>query len=80
MMICPKCNKAMKHVMRFSPEKNCELYVCKSCYFETKPKRLKFDSIEIIQDKTEHAKTKLKKDNKVKQVKNKVKKKKGKKK
>ena len=51
-MICPKCHSAMKHVLRFTKERNCELYVCKNCYFETKPKRLVYNSLEIIQNNT----------------------------
>lgn len=42
----------MKHVYRFAPNKNCELYICGRCYFETKPKRLNFYNIEITQDNT----------------------------
>ena len=55
----------MNHVYRFMPEKNCELDVCKNCYFETKPKRLKYDSFEIRQDNTK---------DKVKKINNKPKK------
>ena len=67
MMICPKCHRVMKHVYSFSPEKNCEFDVCKNCYFETKHKRLKYDSIEIKQNNTEHKSKKVNK--KVKQKK-----------
>ena len=51
-MICPKCHSAMKHVLRFTKERNCELYVCDKCYFETKPKRIIYNSLEIIQNNT----------------------------
>ena len=60
MMICPKCHTAMRHVYSFSPKKNCEFDVCKNCYFETKHKRLKYDSIEIMQNNTEHKVKKIK--------------------
>jgi len=53
-MNCPKCHSAMKHVLRFTKERNCELYVCKNCYFETKPKRLVYNSLEIMQDNNGH--------------------------
>lgn len=52
MMICPKCHNVMKRVYRFTPDKSCELNICKNCYYETKPKRIKFDRIEIIQNNT----------------------------
>jgi len=42
----------MKHVLRFTKERNCELYVCDKCYFETKPKRIIYNSLEIIQNNT----------------------------
>ena len=66
MMICPKCHTVMKHVYRFTPDRNSELDICSNCYFETKPKALKFSSIEIIQDNTrkntkENEKPKIKK-------------------
>lgn len=62
MMICPRCHNVMSHVFRFTPDRNCELDICKNCYFETKPKRLKYDSIEIMQDNTKHnTKEKVKK-------------------
>lgn len=54
MTICPRCYNVMKHVYRFTPESSCELDVCKKCYFETKPKKLKIDGIEITQDNTKH--------------------------
>ena len=59
MMICPKCHTIMKHVIRFSYDYNCELDVCEKCHFESRPRRLKFDSIEIMQDNTKK-KNKLK--------------------
>lgn len=86
MMICPKCHNVMNHVFRFTPERNCELDICKNCYFETKPKRLKFSSIEIMQDNTKDkinhkVKKKVKKKNGAPKNKtNKSKRKKGKKK
>ena len=62
MMICPRCHNVMSHVFRFTPDRNCELDICKNCYFETKPKRLKYDSIEIMQDNTKrNTKEKVKK-------------------
>ena len=68
MMICPKCHTVMKHVYRFTPEKNCELDICRNCYFETKPKRLKYSNLEIMQDNAKHkinhdVNKKVKKDN-----------------
>lgn len=30
MMICPKCHNVMKHVYRFTPDKSCELNICKN--------------------------------------------------
>jgi len=51
-MNCPKCHNVMKHVLRFTKERNCELYVCDKCYFETKPKRIIYNSLEIIQNNT----------------------------
>ena len=54
MMICPRCHSVMKHVFRFTPDKSCELNICKNCCFETRPKKLKFDNIEIIQNNTNH--------------------------
>lgn len=76
MMICPKCHAVMRHVYRFTPDRNCELDICKNCYFETKPRRLKIDYIEIMQDNTKRNKSeKLKKDNKEKKVKSKKRKK-----
>ena len=59
----------MKHVLRFTKERNCELYVCKNCYFETKPKRLVYNSLEIMQDNNGHN-TKCKKKRKKKNVQN----------
>lgn len=74
MMICPRCHSVMKHVYRFTPDKSCELNICKNCYFETRPKKLKFESIEIIQNNTNHnISKKVKKDNR-KDKKNPVKK------
>lgn len=82
MMICPKCYNVMSHVYRFTTDRNCELDICKNCYFETKPKRLKIDNIEIMQDNTKHnKKEKVKKVNeKPKKKPNRKKQKKGKKK
>lgn len=77
-MFCPKCNQMMKHMYSFSNDRNCEFDICKNCYFETKPKSLKFNHIEIMQDnRTDNGKVK----NKVNKVKQsmKHKKKKGKK-
>jgi len=70
MMICPRCHNVMSHVFRFTPDRNCELDICKNCYFETKPKRLKIDSIEIRQDNTKDNNKKINKkaDNKPKAV------------
>ena len=62
MMICPRCHNVMSHVFRFTPDRNCELDICKNCYFETKLKILKYDSIEIMQDNTKrNTKEKVKK-------------------
>lgn len=58
MIICPKCHNVMTHIYRFTPEKNCELDICKTCYYETKPKLLKYDGIEIMQDNTEKKRSK----------------------
>lgn len=71
-MRCLWCNTIMTHVYRFTPDRNCELYVCKNCYTESRPKRIKYNSIEIKQDNTENkAKKVIHKDNpKPKPVKN----------
>ncbi len=50
MHICPKCHAVMSHVLRFSLGKSCELYICKMCSFETKPKQISYYSIKITQD------------------------------
>lgn len=50
MHICPKCHAVMSHVLRFSLGKSCELYTCKMCSFETKPKQISYYSIRITQD------------------------------
>ena len=50
MIICPKCNSLMRHVRRFTPTQNCELDICTKCYFETKPKKMRFDE-KITQNK-----------------------------
>lgn len=52
MLFCPKCNHLMRHVYRFTPEKNVELDICNSCYFETKPKLLKTDTLKVLQNNT----------------------------
>ncbi len=62
MYICPKCHAVMSHVLRFSLGKSCELYTCKMCSFETKPKQISYYSIKITQDNT-------KQEDKVKKVK-----------
>lgn len=53
MIICPECKGVMTYTYRFTQERNCELYVCNKCHFETKPKRLKFGSLEITLNKPE---------------------------
>lgn len=45
MLICPMCGGAMKEVMHFTAEKHYKTKQCKSCYYETKPHRLKLDDI-----------------------------------
>ncbi len=68
MRICPKCNSMMSHTYRFSPGEMLELYVCHSCFFETKGKRItsdtfseEIDNPKLINKAKEHKKTKNKK-------------------
>lgn len=56
MVICPKCNSAMRHVFRFTPDQNLELDICRNCYYETKPKKMKFEKQEARQNKSERKK------------------------
>ena len=45
MVSCPKCGKAMISTMHFSKEKHYKNKICKNCHYETRPNRIKFDSL-----------------------------------
>ena len=40
MIICPNCRIVMKHIRRFKPDSQTELYICPSCFYESKEKSI----------------------------------------
>lgn len=58
-MFCKKCNEKMNHVMRFEKDKSTEFDRCPKCFYETKHKTIKFDTVKTKTDKLQTSKNSL---------------------